>query len=96
MSDTIKRTTVTGATGRANWIHFLFSGTILLGSMAFYETSQAEALRREVGQLQRDNSVLRTNLSTSDHTVQRTLAAFQGELDQFHTELISARTETQT
>ncbi len=94
MSDTIKRTTVTGATGRANWIHFLFSGTILLGSMAFYETSQAEALRREVGQLQRDNSVLRTNLSTSDHTVQRTLAAFQGELDQFHTELISARTET--
>jgi hypothetical protein len=62
--------------------------------MAFYATLQAEALRREVVQLRRDNSVLRTNLSTSDHTVQQTLAAFHEELDQFQTELVSARTET--
>jgi chromosome segregation ATPase len=94
VSDTIERTTGTTTTSRSNWIHFLFSGAILFGSMAFYETSQAEALRREVAQLRRDNSVLRTNLSTSDHTVQQTLAAFREELHQFHTELASARTET--
>lgn len=94
MSDTNERTTGTVTASRGNWIHFVFSGAILLGSIAFYETSQAEALRREVAQLQRDNSVLRTNVSTSDRSVQRALAAFQEELDRFHTELVSARTET--
>jgi chromosome segregation ATPase len=94
VSDEIERTTGTTTHSRANWIHFLVSGAILLGSIVFYATSQAEALRREVAQLRRDNAVLRTNLSTSDHAVQRTLAAFHEELDQFHTELASARTET--
>jgi len=94
VSDAIDRTTGTTTASRSNWIHFLFSGAILFGSMAFYETTQAEALRREVAQLRRDNSVLRTNLSKSDHTVQQTLAAFRGELDRFQTELVSTRTET--
>lgn len=52
MSETIETAGTTNG-GRANWVHFLLSGVILLGSMAFYETSQAEALRREVAQLTR-------------------------------------------
>ena len=91
MSDTIQRTT--GPT-IASWAHFLLSGVILLGSMAFYETWQTDALRREVAQLRHDNSVLRIDLSTSDRTLQQTLAAIHEELGQFHAELVSSRAET--
>ena len=94
MSDTNQSTTKPAAAGRSNWIHFLFSGVILLGSMAFYETTQAEALRREVAQLRRDNSVLRTNLSKSDRSLRESLAAFHEELDRFHAELAGTRVET--
>jgi hypothetical protein len=76
----------------ANWLHFLFSGVILLGSMAFYETTQAEALRHEVTQLQRDNSALRANLAKSDRASQQSLAAFHQELDRLRTELAGTRT----
>jgi len=94
VSDTMENTTKTTNLGRANWVHFLCSGLVLLGSMAFYETSQAEALRREVAQLRRDNFALRTNLSKSDRALQQSLAAFHEELEQFHAELASARAET--
>jgi septal ring factor EnvC (AmiA/AmiB activator) len=79
---------------QSNWFHFLLSGAILLGSMAWYETRQAAALRREVAQLRRDNSALRTSLSNSDHEQQQALAAIQKELEQVHAELASERAET--
>jgi chromosome segregation ATPase len=62
--------------------------------MTWYETMQASALRREVAQLRRDNSALRTSLSNSDHEQQQALAAFQKELEQVHAELVSERAET--
>ena len=93
MSETIETAGTTNG-GRANWVHFLLSGVILLGSMAFYETSQAEALRREVAQLKHDNFALRTSLSKSDRVLQQSLAAFHGELDQLHAELASTRAAT--
>jgi len=94
VSDTNESTTKPALAGRSNWIHFLFSGVILLGSMAFYETTQAEALRHEVAQLRRENSALRTNLSKSDRSLQQSLAAFHEELDRFQAELAGARAET--
>jgi chromosome segregation ATPase len=90
----ILETTKTTIAGRANWTHFLLSGIILLGSMAYFEGSQAEALRREVAQLKRDNTVLKTGLSNSDHELQQTLAAFQKELVQVHSDLANERAET--
>jgi chromosome segregation ATPase len=91
---TTESITITPAANRANWVHFLFSGVILLGSMAYYQTTQAEALRREVSQLKRDNVGLRTSLSKSDHALQNALTAFHRELDQFHAELVSSHVET--
>jgi hypothetical protein len=90
-SETTARTTI--AT-RANWVHFLFSGVILLGSMAYYQSTQAEALRREVAQLQSESSVLRTSLAKSNHSLQQSLVDFHQELGQFHTELAHAHAET--
>lgn len=91
MSDTIEtaRTTIV----RTNWTHFLLSGIILLGSMAYFEGSQAEGLRREVVQLKRDDAVLRTRLSNSDRQLQQTLTAFNKGLEQVHTDLVNERTE---
>lgn len=97
MSDT-RETAATETTrptiiGRANWTHFLLSGIILLGSMAYFEGSQAEGLRREVVQLKHDDAVLRTRLSNSDRELQQTLTAFNKGLEQVHTDLVNERTE---
>ena len=62
--------------------------------MVYYEGSQAEVLRREVAQLRRDDSVLRTSLSKSDQALEQALAAFHKELEQFHAEVVSERVET--
>jgi len=80
--------------GRSNWIHFLFSGVVLLGSVAFYEGSQAEALRKDISQFRRENTVLRADLSKSEHSLQQALAGFHQELDQFHSEVAAATAET--
>lgn len=93
MSDIIE-TTKASIGGRANWTHFLLSGVILLGSMAYFQASQAEVLRREVTQLRRDDSALRTRLSNSDRELQQTLAAFQQDLEQVHADLVNQRAET--
>jgi chromosome segregation ATPase len=92
VSDTTEnaRTTIPG---RPNWAHFLLSGFILLGSMAYFEGLQAERLRREVAQLKRDDSALRTRLSNSDRELQQTLAAFNRGLEQVHVDLVNERTE---
>jgi septal ring factor EnvC (AmiA/AmiB activator) len=80
--------------GRSNWLHFLFSGVILLGSMAFYETTQAERLGHEVAQLRHDNSALQTGLSQSNNALRRSMTAFHNDLDQLHADLAGARAET--
>lgn len=79
---------------RGNWVHFLFSGAILLGSVAFYQTTQAEALRHEVDLLRRDNAMLRLSLSKSDHALQQGLAEFHKELAGVHAKLENAHNET--
>lgn len=79
---------------RGNWVHFLFSGVILLGSMAYYQTTQAEALRHEVDLLRRDNTMLRLSLSKSDHALQQGLAEFHNELANVHAKLENAHNET--
>jgi DNA repair exonuclease SbcCD ATPase subunit len=79
---------------RPNWIHFLFSGVILLGSLAYYQSAQAEILRGEVAQLRTDNKLLRTSLSKSDSALQKALADFHKELGQVHEELVHASAET--
>lgn len=95
MTDTIEYQLRRAAhASRTNWIHFLVSAIILLGSMTWYESSQAAALRREVAQLHRDNSALRKSLSNSDQERRKTLAAFEKEIEQFHAELVSVRAET--
>jgi hypothetical protein len=94
VSDKIESTPRAISASRANWIHFLFSGIILLGSMTWFESSQAGVLRREVAQLRRDNSTLRASLLNSDQERQQTAAAFQKQIEQFHAELVSARAET--
>ncbi len=91
--ETNRETTRTAIIGRANWTHFLLSGIILLGSMAYFEGSQAEGLRREVVQLKHDDAVLRTRLSNSDRELQQTLTAFNKGLEQVHTDLVNERTE---
>ncbi len=77
-----------------NWLHFLFSGIVLLGSMAYYQSLQAEVLRGEVAQLRIDNKMLRTGLSRSDQAFQQALADFHRELGQFHDELVTTNAET--
>lgn len=82
------------AYSRSSWVHFLVSGVVLLMSVVFYQSSQAEALRREVAQLRKDNSALRANLSKSDRALQDAVADFHKELDEFHAELATASAET--
>jgi chromosome segregation ATPase len=94
VSETSESTTKTTIPNRSNWVHFLLSGAILLGSMAFYESTLAERLRREVGQLRRDNLILRTNIWKSNRSLQQSLTVLHTELDQFHAELARARAET--
>ncbi|HWF10016.1 MAG TPA: hypothetical protein VG297_16220 [Bryobacteraceae bacterium] len=79
---------------RSNWIQFLFSGVILLGSMAWYQSTQAEALRHEVALLHRDNAQLRLNLSKSDHAMQQALTEFHSELAGVHAKIDRAHNET--
>lgn len=93
MSDS-ENTIIGSLATRRNWMHFLFSGIVLLGSLAYYQSSQAEMLRAEVAQLRNDNKILRTNLSKSDHALQQALAEFHKELDQFHVELVTAHEQT--
>lgn len=78
---------------RGNWVHFLFSGAILLGSLAFYQTTQAEALRHEVDLLRRDNTMLRLSLSKSDHALQQGLAEFHKGLAGVHAKIDNAHNE---
>jgi chromosome segregation ATPase len=94
MSDTIKSSNRTTIAGQSNWFHFILSGAILLCSITYYEALQSVGLRREVAQLRRDNSALRTSLSNSNHEQQQAWAAFHKELEQVHAELASERAET--
>jgi DNA repair exonuclease SbcCD ATPase subunit len=94
VSSLLEGTLKTTSASRANWIHFLFSGIVLLGSITWFEASQAGVLRREVAQLRRDNSALRASLSNSDQELQQTLASFQKEIEQFHAELATTRAQT--
>ena len=82
------------ASTHRSWIHFLWSGIILIGCMAWYESDQAQLLRQEVAQLRKDNAALQVNVNKSDESLQQALAAFHHELDQFHTEFVKARKET--
>jgi len=87
----------TGSTAsriRGNWVHFLFSGVILLGSMAYYQTTQAEALRHEVDSLHRDNSTLRLSLLKSNRDLQQALAELHNELAGVHAKIENAHNET--
>jgi chromosome segregation ATPase len=79
---------------RSTWVHFLFSGFVLLLSIVFYQSSQAETLRRQLMQIQHDNLALKSSLTKSDHSLQEALADFHRELHQFHEELASASAET--
>ncbi len=94
MNDRIETTTRSAIASRRNWLHFLFSGAVLLGSLAYYQTMQAEALRHEVALLQRDNTALRASLSKSDGALKKALVEFHSELDRVHATLISVRAET--
>jgi hypothetical protein len=82
------------AAGRANWVHFVFSGVVLLGCVAFYEGSQAEALRRDIAQFRHENAILRADLATSEHSFQQAMSGFHQELNQFHADLAAANAET--
>jgi len=81
-------------TGPAHWVHLLWSIILLLGSMAWFESSQAQSLRKEVAVLKTDNSSLRQDATRSALSLKQALAAFHKELDQFHQEMVSARAET--
>jgi chromosome segregation ATPase len=94
VSDEFENATKNTIPGRSNWLHFLFSGVVLLGSLAFYQTTQAERLRHEVAQLRRDNSALQTSLSQSNNALRRSMAVFHDDLNQLHAELAGARAET--
>jgi uncharacterized protein with von Willebrand factor type A (vWA) domain len=84
----------TQITGSAHWVHLLWSIILLMGSMAWFESSQAQALRKEVGLLKTDNSALRKEATKSEQSLQQALDAFHKELEQFHNELLTAREET--
>jgi DNA repair exonuclease SbcCD ATPase subunit len=94
VNDAIETNATVQKSSRSNWIHFLFSGVVLLFSVVFYQSSQAEALRHEVAQLRRDNSVLRENVAQSDRALQDAVADFHRELADFHNELAIASAET--
>jgi len=84
----------TAANSHRSWIHFLWSGIILIGCLAWYESDQAQLLRKEVAQLRKDSATLQVNMTKSDQSLQQALNAFHGELNQFHEEFVNARTET--
>src|ERR1019366_8242839 len=84
----------TAASNHRSWIHFLWSGIILIGSLAWYESEQAQLLRKEVVQLRNDNATLQVNVTKSDESLHQALNAFHDELDQFHEEFVHARRET--
>jgi chromosome segregation ATPase len=84
----------TAASNHRSWIHFLWSGIILIGCLAWYESDQAQLLRQEVAQLRKDSATLQVNVTKSDQSLQQALNAFHGELNQFHEEFVHARRET--
>ncbi|MDP9055623.1 MAG: hypothetical protein M3N93_15180, partial [Acidobacteriota bacterium] len=77
-----------------SWIHFLWSGIILIGCMAWYESDQAQLLRQEVAELRKDNATLKVNVAKADESLRQALSAFHGELNQFHEEFVHARRES--
>jgi hypothetical protein len=81
-------------TGPTHWAHMLWSIVLLLGSMAWFESSQAQSLRKEVALLKTDNTALRKDATRSEQSLEQALAAFHDELDSFHKEMVNARAET--
>jgi hypothetical protein len=82
------------ANNHRSWIHFLWSGIILIGCMAWYESDQAQLLRQEVAQLRNDNATLQKNVAKSDQSLQQALDAFHQELGRFHEEFVNERNQT--
>jgi len=72
----------------------LWSIILLMGSMAWFESSQAQSLRKEVSVLRTDNTALRQDASRSEQSLRQALDAFHKELNAFHNELVTTRAET--
>jgi len=80
--------------GSMHWIHLLWSIILLLGSMVWFESSQAQSLRKEVALLKTDNVALRKDASRSDQSLRAALSDFHKELNRFHDEMLTAQAET--
>jgi chromosome segregation ATPase len=74
-----------------NWTHFLYAGLILLVCVAFYQATQTENLLRKIALSERDNSVLRANLSRSEQEMRKAMVRFHTELASVQEELVTTR-----
>lgn len=72
-------------------MHFLYAGLILLVCVAFYQGAQTENLLRLVVSAQKDNAVLRQNLSHSEKEFRDSLVRFHTELGDLQEQLATAR-----
>lgn len=80
--------------GGAHWVHLLWSIILLLGSMAWFESSQAQSLRKEVALLKTDNTAFRQDAARSELRLGQAIDSFNKELGRFHNEIITTRAET--
>jgi chromosome segregation ATPase len=94
LQDAVEVRKPAGITGPAHWVHLLWSIILLMGSMAWFESSQAQSLRKEVSVLRTDNTSLRQDASRSEQSLRQALDAFHKELNAFHKELVTTRAET--
>src|SRR5579884_1785518 len=82
-----------GHTTSGNWIHFLFSGILLLVCMVLYQSSQSAGLKKEIDRFRHENQSLQQSLANSDHELQQALTDFHTQVDQLKTELQVAHHE---
>ncbi|HYA17406.1 MAG TPA: hypothetical protein VEF06_08065 [Bryobacteraceae bacterium] len=64
------------------WTWILGAGVLILGSVAIYEGSRTDALRKELATAQRDNAAAQASLTSSYEELQKNVASLKDDLAQ--------------
>jgi len=64
------------------WTVVLGAGVIILGGVAFYESSRTDTIKKELTAAQQENAAVQSNLTTSYGELQKSFSSLKDELDQ--------------
>lgn len=78
------------------WTWILGAGVIILGGLAFYESSRTDALKTELVTTQHDNVAIQTNLTSSYEELQKSVAGLKDDLAQARAEAGKDLAKTQS